>query len=84
LAGVARREIIVQLDDGLVAALDRVAREEGLSRSELLRRAAAALLEARRIGKEERRLVEAYRRIPQDPLVVEAAARLAAQTTPPW
>ena len=34
----------VQLDDELVASLDRVAAEEGLSRSALLRRSAEAIL----------------------------------------
>lgn len=81
---MARRQVIVQLDDGLVSALDRAAREEGVSRSELLRRAALALLQARRTVKQERRLVDAYSRVPQDPVLVETAARLAAETAPPW
>lgn len=81
---MARRQVIVQLDDKLVAALDRVARQEGVSRSELLRRAALALLEARKVVRQERKLVAAYRRFPQDPVLVEAAARLAAETAPPW
>lgn len=81
---MARRQVIVQLDDKLVAALDRVARQEGVSRSELLRRAALALLEARKVVRQERKLVAAYRRFPQDPVLVETAARLAAETAPPW
>lgn len=81
---MARREVIVQLDDKLVGALDRAAKQEGVSRSELIRRAALALLEARKIVKQERRLVEAYRRVPQDPVMIEAATRLAAETAPPW
>lgn len=81
---MARRQVIVQLDDALVSSLDEAAAQEGVSRSELLRRGALALLEARRINKRERELVDAYRRIPQDPLLVEASRRLAAETAPPW
>lgn len=81
---MARRQVIVQLDDKLVAALDKAARREGVSRSELLRRGAVAFLEAQKILREERKQAEAYRRIPQDPLLVETAARLAAETAPPW
>ena len=81
---MTRRQVIVQLDDKLVAALDRAARQEGVSRSELLRRAAVAILEARKTIRQERKMVEAYRRVPQDPVFVEAAARLAAETAPPY
>ncbi|MEX2556559.1 MAG: ribbon-helix-helix protein, CopG family [Actinomycetota bacterium] len=81
---MARKQVIVQLDDKLVAELDKAARQDGVSRSELLRRAASALLEARRIRKAEYRLVEVYRRIPQDPAFIEAARRLAAETAPDW
>lgn len=81
---VARKQVIVQLDDKLVAELDKAAKQDGVSRSELLRAAAVALLEARRIRRLERRLVDAYRQIPQDPVLVEAARRLAAETAPDW
>lgn len=81
---MARKQVLVQLDDDLIAKLDKVARETGLSRSELIRRAANALVEARRIRRAEYKLVEAYRRLPQDPTFVESAERLAAQTAPDW
>ncbi len=81
---MARRQVIVQLDDQLVAELDKAAKQDGVSRSELLRTAAAALLEARKVRKLERRLVDAYREMPQDPVLVEAARRLAAETAPDW
>jgi metal-responsive CopG/Arc/MetJ family transcriptional regulator len=81
---VARKQVIVQLDDELVAALDKAARQDGVSRSELIRRAAAALLEARKVRRAEYKLVEVYKRIPQDPAFVEAARRLAAETAPDW
>lgn len=81
---MARREVLVQLDDDLVARLDHLAAEEGTSRSELLRRGADALLEAARVTRADEELIAAYRRIPQDPVLVEAAARLAASTVREW
>lgn len=81
---MARRQVIVQLDDRLVAELDKAAKQDGVSRSELLRGAALALLEARKIRKLERRLVDAYTQMPQDPVLVEAARRLASETVPDW
>lgn len=81
---MARRQVIVQLDDRLVAELDKAAKQDGVSRSELLRGAALALLEARKIRRLERRLVDAYTQMPQDPVLVEAARRLASETAPDW
>jgi metal-responsive CopG/Arc/MetJ family transcriptional regulator len=78
------KQVIVQLDDRLVAELDQAAKQDGVSRSELLRSAAVALLEARRVRRLERRLIEAYTEMPQDPVVIEAARRLAAETAPDW
>jgi metal-responsive CopG/Arc/MetJ family transcriptional regulator len=82
--GVVRKQVIVQLDDKIVAELDKAAKQDGVSRSELLRSAAIALLEARKVSRLERRLVDAYREMPQDPVLVEAARRLAAETAPDW
>jgi metal-responsive CopG/Arc/MetJ family transcriptional regulator len=81
---VGRREVLVQLDDDLVLRLDQLAEKQGTSRSELLRRGAAAVLQAAEDIEADRALREAYRRVPQDPAVVAAAARLAAATTPEW
>lgn len=81
---MARREVLVQLDEQLVERLDRLATAEGISRSELLRRGAAAVLDAAELLDADRTLREAYRRVPQDPALVEAARRLAAQTAPEW
>jgi metal-responsive CopG/Arc/MetJ family transcriptional regulator len=81
---VGRKEVLVQLDDELVERLDRLAESEGTSRSELLRRGAAAVLEAAELRKADRALREAYRRVPQDPALVASAQRLAANTTPEW
>jgi predicted transcriptional regulator len=81
---MARKEVLVQLDDELVRRLDALAARLGLSRSELVRRGALAVLEAEELAVADRRLVEAYRAQPQDPAIVAAAARLAAETAPPW
>lgn len=81
---MARKQVIVQLDDNLVAALDKAASQEGVSRSELIRMAALALLEARKIRKLEKKLVDAYTKVPQDPVMVETARRLASETAPRW
>lgn len=81
---MARKQVIVQLDDKLVAQLDRAATHDGVSRSELLRTAAMALLESRRIMKRERKMQEAYLQLPQDPVLIETARRLAAESVPPW
>lgn len=81
---MARRQVIVQLDDRLVADLDEAAKQDGVSRSALVRTAAVALLEARKVKRLERQLVEAYTQVPQDPVLVDTATRLAAQTAPEW
>ena len=81
---VSRKEVLVQLDDDLVDRLDRLAEKLGTSRSELLRRGAAAVLAADELAEADRALQDAYRRVPQDPSIVAAASRLAALTAPEW
>lgn len=81
---MARREVLVQLDDDLVDRLDRLAKAEGTTRSDLLRRGAAAVLDAAEQLKADRKLRDAYRRIPQDPALVTSAQKLASQTAPEW
>jgi metal-responsive CopG/Arc/MetJ family transcriptional regulator len=79
-----RREVLVQLDDELVARLDELAKRIEVSRSELLRRAALAVLEADEWAQADRRLVEGYTRYPPDPVLAEASRRLARETAPEW
>ena len=81
---MARRQVLVQLDDDLVTSLDQLAASEGTNRSELLRQGAAAVLLAAEERAADRDLVDSYRRLPQDPALVAAAARLAAETAPDW
>jgi hypothetical protein len=81
---VARREVLVQLDDDLVEQLDALAADLGTNRSELMRRGAQAVLDAERLTAADRDLRAAYRRQPADPALARSARRLAAETTPAW
>lgn len=81
---MARREVLVQLDDDLVARLDQLAAQLGTSRSELLRRGATAVITAEDMAAADRELVAAYQRQPADPAIVQSARRLAARTAPAW
>jgi len=81
---MSRREVLVQLDDELVAQLDGLAARLGTNRSELLRRGAQAVITAEELAEADRALVAAYRRHPTDPALVQSARRLAAQTAPAW
>ena len=82
--GMARREVLVQLDDDLVSQLDEIALARGTNRSVLLREGARAVIDADERLAADRRLVDAYRRQPEDPALIESAARLAARTVPEW
>lgn len=82
--GMARREVLVQLDDDLVRQLDELASQLGTNRSELLRRGAHAVITAEQLAAADRTLVAAYQRQAPDPALVQSARRLAAQTTPGW
>jgi metal-responsive CopG/Arc/MetJ family transcriptional regulator len=79
---VARKQVIVQLDDDLVSGLDRAAKETGVSRSELIRRASRMLIEYLRERELDRRHEEGYRRVPEEAELVEAFTRLAAEAWP--
>jgi metal-responsive CopG/Arc/MetJ family transcriptional regulator len=81
---MARREVLVQLDDELVDRLDTLASALGTSRSELLRGGAQAILEAEQLASADRELQAAYRRQPADPALVDSARRLAVHTSPEW
>lgn len=81
---MARKQVIVQLDDALIDGLDALARQLGVSRSELLRRGAETVLRCAQEAADDRALIEAYRRQPPDRILSESAATLAAVTTPEW
>ncbi len=81
---VARREVLVQLDDDLVERLDALAADLGTNRSDLMRRGAQAVLDSEALASADRQLREAYQRQPVDPALVESARRLAGETAPGW
>jgi hypothetical protein len=81
---MARREVLVQLDDDLVQRLDEIASSLGISRSELLRRGAKAVISAEELAESDRDLVAAYRRQPPDAALIQSARRLASRTTAAW
>jgi Ribbon-helix-helix protein, copG family len=81
---MARREVLVQLDDDLVEQLDEIASALGTSRSELLRRGAHAVIIAEDLARADEELVAAYRRQPPDPTLILSARHLAARTAPAW
>jgi predicted transcriptional regulator len=65
VARVARRQVLVQLDDAQIARLDRLAAADE-SRSELIRRAIDLYLEAIQEGVADLRYADAYRLTPED------------------
>jgi hypothetical protein len=79
-----RREVLVQLDDALVEQLDEIASALGISRSELLRRGAQAVISAEVLARADKDLVAAYRRQPPDPALILSGRHLAARTAPAW
>ena len=81
---VARREVLVQLDDELVDQLDQLAKRMHTSRSELLRRGARVVLQADDLAHADAQLVAAYQRQPPDQALVRSALQLANETAPAW
>lgn len=83
LAYGMRRQILIQLSDELIAALDERASRLGVSRSALIRQAIEAHLRDDVRAEIDRRIVEGYRRIPpEDPWGdLPARAMIAAE---PW
>ena len=76
---MARKQVLVQLDDAQVAALDHVATSLDENRSELIRRAIERYLEAVDEAVADLRYAEAYRRLPED-LTEDAGLRALALT----
>lgn len=81
---MARKQVLVQLDDDLIAALDKVAEREGTNRSELLRRGARAVVRAASLSREDEKFAQAYAAEPQDPILLDALSQHAAATLPAW
>lgn len=66
MASVARKQVLVQLEDAQVAVLDRLAESADDSRSELIRRAINLYLEAIGEGVADIRYAGAYERVPEE------------------
>jgi hypothetical protein len=82
LSGMARTQVLVQLDDAHVSALDELARTADESRSELIRRAIDRYLEAVGEAVADIRYAEAYERLPEDLEEFTGLRALAAETWP--
>jgi Arc/MetJ-type ribon-helix-helix transcriptional regulator len=65
VAGMARKQVIVQLDDDLLGRLDRTISATGISRSEAIRRAVRAYLDVEWEREADRRYTESYREHPE-------------------
>jgi metal-responsive CopG/Arc/MetJ family transcriptional regulator len=76
---MARRQVLVQLDDRMIDALDREARRLGVSRSALIRRGVGALLEARSEAEAVRAMIAAYTKVPQGSAWAESSERTASE-----
>ena len=81
---MSRKQVLVQLDDDLVAALDQLAESEGTNRSELLRRGARAVVRAAALTRDDEKLARAYAAQPQDLVLLDALSQQAAATLPAW
>lgn len=81
LSGMARTQVLVQLDDAHVAALDGLAHAGDESRSELIRRAIDLYVEAVGEAVADIHYAEAYERVPED---LEEFAGLRALAAKAW
>ena len=81
---MARKQVLVQLNEALLAAVDERAGQRKTSRSEIVRSALEAYLADGVEAEIDRQIVEGYRRIPppeSDPWA-EAAARRSIRDEP--
>ena len=79
---MARKQVLVQLDDALIQRLDRSAGALGLNRSELIRQAVDAYLDACEEAAWDARTVRAYLELPEDLAELDGFQRLAATAWP--
>lgn len=76
---MARKQVLVQLDDAMVDSLDRRAESAGLSRSELIRTAIAGHLRQLEWEEADRAAIESYRRLPERSRELAGLDRLATE-----
>jgi metal-responsive CopG/Arc/MetJ family transcriptional regulator len=81
---VPRKQVLVQFTDALLERLDDHAASAGRSRSDVIREAIERYLDQLDVAEADRRLVEAYTRMPQedDPYAEEALRELIQEE--PW
>lgn len=63
---MARKPVLVQFDDELLARLDRVSEEKGRSRSAVVREAVERYVVKESVEEKDRRTIDGYTRIPDD------------------
>lgn len=76
---MGRKQVLVQLDEKLLAALDEAAAEAAVSRSEVIRQAARMYLDAAYEEELDRKHEKAYRRIPDGAQWDDYYAQLARE-----
>ena len=81
---VARKQVLVQLDDEIVQSLDRLTGPMDASRSDLIRRAVNLWLDALDEAEADVRYAEAYKRIPDDLDELAAWEAAGLETWPEW
>jgi metal-responsive CopG/Arc/MetJ family transcriptional regulator len=81
---VARQQTLVQLTDGLLAALDERAARVGRSRSALIREALEAYLEQDHAAEVDSAIVAGYRRLPPPDDAWAEAAAVESIRREPW
>jgi Arc/MetJ-type ribon-helix-helix transcriptional regulator len=81
---VARKQVLVQLDDRIVERLDRLIGPLDASRSDLIRRAVNLWLDALDEAQADVRYADAYRRIPDDLEDHAAWEALQLESWPEW
>lgn len=74
---MTRKQVLVQLDDELVARLDSAAEALDRNRSELIREALTAYLDAGLEAAWDARTIRSYLEFPEDPAELEAFMRVA-------
>ena len=84
LEPVARKQVLVQLDDELIGRLDRLVGALDTNRSDLIRRAVTAFLRAADDARADTDHVEAYLRIPEDPGAFAGLERAAYDVWPEY
>jgi metal-responsive CopG/Arc/MetJ family transcriptional regulator len=80
---MARQQVLVQLTDRLLAALDEEVTRSGRSRSEVIREAVERYLETALEADIDRAIIEGYRRVPPEDIWGDTLAR-ALIAADPW